>query len=358
MLPLFANRYLHELDRYWWENYGNLTKRQKEQRRRNHAGNCRLLRYADDFVLLTNGPREEAYRLRGEFQAFLHEKLKLELSAEKTRVTHINDGFDFLGFNIRRYNNREDRNRHVLLVKPSEKSVDRLKAKIRQMTAKTHAPDNPYLKMLAVNLVLRGWSNYYQHVNAKAVLQGLDYWINDRMLRWFANHHEYGIRNALTDYQHREGERKNLAVKTPKGQLLFLYLMRDKPLTRYVDEKRTNPYLAPWQTALLAAPEQEDLDLEHTWNGAEYAPGWQAARTARLELDQGRCVRCGTTDNVDVHHLKQRRWRRRRQGNDDISNLRTLCKDCHTAVHQGVIAVAGTGAPDALIGARPVRREA
>jgi hypothetical protein len=75
------------MDLFWWKHYGSLHRKVKERRRSNHQGNCALIRYADDWLLLTNGSKSEAYRLRGEFQRFLAEELKLELSVEKTRVT-------------------------------------------------------------------------------------------------------------------------------------------------------------------------------------------------------------------------------------------------------------------------------
>ncbi len=60
--PLLANIYLHQLDLYWWDHYGSLGKKQKERRRQEGKGNCALLRYADDWLLLTNGGKAEAYR--------------------------------------------------------------------------------------------------------------------------------------------------------------------------------------------------------------------------------------------------------------------------------------------------------
>src|SRR6266702_6855689 len=92
--PLLANVYLHQLDRYWWNKSGSLSPKEKERRRKKHQANCALIRYADDWLLLTNGSKAEAYRLRDEFQTFLSEELKLELSVEKTHITHVNDGFD------------------------------------------------------------------------------------------------------------------------------------------------------------------------------------------------------------------------------------------------------------------------
>ena len=89
--PLLANIYLHQLDMFWWNKYGSLNRKQKEKRRTQRLGNCALIRYADDWLLLTNGGKEEAFRLREEFQSFLKEELKLELNVEKTRVTHVSE---------------------------------------------------------------------------------------------------------------------------------------------------------------------------------------------------------------------------------------------------------------------------
>jgi group II intron reverse transcriptase/maturase len=93
--PLLANIYLHEMDKYWWEHYGGLHRKEKEKRRTEKKGNCALIKYADDWLLLTNGTKQEAYRLREEFEKFLKEKLHLDLSIEKTHVTHVNKGFIF-----------------------------------------------------------------------------------------------------------------------------------------------------------------------------------------------------------------------------------------------------------------------
>ena len=119
--PILANIYLHQLNLYWWNKYGNLHRKQKERRRINHMGNCALIRYADDWLLLTNGGKAEAVRLKEEFQTFLAEELKLELSPEKTHITHVNQGFDFLGFHVQRYVKSNDRPK--MLVTPAQENL-------------------------------------------------------------------------------------------------------------------------------------------------------------------------------------------------------------------------------------------
>src|SRR5437867_134845 len=99
--PLLANVYLHELDRYM-EKYTALPTREKTARRTRGLANYVYVRYADDFVILSNGTRAQAEAMREEVKNFLASDLRLTLSMEKTKVTHLNDGFDFLGFTIRR----------------------------------------------------------------------------------------------------------------------------------------------------------------------------------------------------------------------------------------------------------------
>src|SRR5262245_18739104 len=99
--PLLANVYLHELDRFV-ERYTGLSKREKAERRRRGQANFAYARYADDFVVLCNGTREQAMALREELQTFLSDSLRLTLSMEKTKVTHLDEGFEFLGFRLQR----------------------------------------------------------------------------------------------------------------------------------------------------------------------------------------------------------------------------------------------------------------
>jgi group II intron reverse transcriptase/maturase len=155
--PILANIYLHQLDLYWWNKYGNLHRKEKERRRNKHMGNCALIRYADDWLLLTNGGKAEAIRLKEEFKTFLWEELKLELSPEKTRITHVNQGFDFLGFHVQRYVKSNDRPK--MLVTPAQENIKKLKLKVKEMTRRKWFQDSPQLKISALNAVLRGWIN-------------------------------------------------------------------------------------------------------------------------------------------------------------------------------------------------------
>jgi RNA-directed DNA polymerase len=320
--PLLANVYLAQLDRYWWERYGKLHRKVKERRRTDHKGNCALIRYADDWLLLTNGGREEAYRLRDEFQAFLATELHLELAVEKTHITHVNDGFDFLGFHVRRYVGRQ--RRPILLVTPSKKAQERFKAKIKEMTDRKRYLDTPLLKFRALNAVLRGWITYYRHCNAKKVAKDLDYYVNERLFIWLQKRHRLGPRRILALYKQRQdGRRYNLGVKNGE-KWLYLYRMFDQPLTKYRSRKPTNPYLTDEWGRVYEEPETPLP--EAVWLGnAENNEHWRELK-AEIKAERGaKCENCGSTVELDLHHRKARRA----GGQDTKENAQLLCERCH-----------------------------
>jgi hypothetical protein len=314
---------MHQLDLYWWTHYGGLHRKVKERRRQAHQGNCALIRYADDWLLLANGGKSEAYRLRDEFQAFLAQELKLELAVEKTHITHVNDGFDFLGYHVQRYVSGHDRPK--LLVTPSDKSVQRLKAKVKEMTARRRFRDAPLLKFSALNAVLRGWITYYRHSNAKDTAKDLDFWVNQRLFGWLQKRHKATAHRIVTMYKYREhGTRDNLGIPNGK-ELLFLYRMSDLPLTKYRSRHPQNPYLeSDWMTQT----EQGEAPLPQVvWLGnAENNETWREIK-AQVKAERGAtCERCGSRVNLDLHHLQAKRY----GGRDTIDNAELLCRrPCH-----------------------------
>lgn len=320
--PLLANIYLHQLDKYWWQHYGGLHRKTKERRRQAHQGNCALLRYADDWLLLTNGGKAEAYRLRDEVQTFLAEHLHLDLAVEKTHVTHVNNGFDFLGFHVQRYVSGHDRPK--VLITPSRKAQQRLKATIKTMTARQRFRDVPLLKFSALNAVLRGWITYYRHSHASAIAKDLDFWVNRRLFRWLVKRHKAPARRIMTMYKHREeGTRYNLGIQNGDKRL-FLYRMSDQPLTKYRSRNPQNPYLASdWTTQIAqeTAPWSNFIWLGNAANNEQ----WREIK-AQVKAERGaKCERCGQTGQLDLHHRQARRY----GGPDTIANAELLCRACH-----------------------------
>ena len=113
-------------------------------------------------------------------EAFLNER-GLSLSPEKTKITHINEGFDFLGMNIRKYNSK-------LIIKPAKSSVKRFLADIRDIIKHNKTAKTENLIHL-LNPKIRGWSNYYRHVCSKKTFNYVDNNIFESIWRWSVRRH-------------------------------------------------------------------------------------------------------------------------------------------------------------------------
>jgi RNA-directed DNA polymerase len=318
--PLLANIYLHELDTWWWTRYGGLSRWEKTKRRQEQKGNCLLTRYADDFLLLCNGPRQEVERLRNEMRDFLQTELHLELSEDKTRITHATDGFDFLGYHI--CWETPANGKPWLRVTPTQKSVKRLKDSIRHMTRRAVGWEGVEEKIRAINRVLRGWGNYYRHVSWSRTRDDLDWWISQRMLIWLGERHKgMGKREILSNYYIRQGKRKNWGV-WEAGNETFLHLLRDTKHSAYRKRNRGHPYLEEAESPFLEW--QADSPHLKTWDGtANRAKAeWWKIRSQVLERDARQCSECGSIENLEVHHIKP-------SGGAKMENLTTLCQSCH-----------------------------
>ena len=115
-----------------------------------------LVRYADDFVI-TGTDKEVLEQVLDVVTTFLAER-GLTLSPEKTRIVHVSEGFDFLGFNIRAYNGK-------LLIKPSKDGQNRMHRKVREIISGNKSMKQRNLIMV-LNPVIKGWADYYRHRNA------------------------------------------------------------------------------------------------------------------------------------------------------------------------------------------------
>ena len=169
--PLLANVYLHELDKFIANRYEYLD----HHRRKKAPLRIFICRYADDWCILINGTRQQAEAVKGEVTEYLGETLKLELSEEKTLITPVEKGFDFLGFNIRKYRDR-------VHVKPSLKAIRKLRDKVREITKTFFATDID-LGIMKLNYALRGFAEYYRRVYSKRIFQKLDYFVWWHVLR-------------------------------------------------------------------------------------------------------------------------------------------------------------------------------
>jgi RNA-directed DNA polymerase len=186
--PLLANIALSVLDDYFaecWLAMGSSSSARQALRRKGLA-TYRIVRYADDFVVLVAGTREHTEALRGRVTEVLA-VMGLRLSEEKTTITHIDEGFDFLGFRIQRHKKRGTDQRH-LYTWPSKAALASIKAKVRELTRQGR---NLPLKALLyrLNPVLRGWVNYFRHGTSKATFGYLRAFTWRRVVCWLRHKH-------------------------------------------------------------------------------------------------------------------------------------------------------------------------
>ena len=190
--PLLANIALSELDDYftrqWLTQMG--TQVQRAKRRRHGQGNWRLTRFADDFVVMVSGQRHHAEALREEVSAILA-PLGLRLAEEKTRVVHIDEGFDFLNVTIRRMRKRGT-SKHYVYTVPSKKAIQAVKDKVSAMTYRSTRNTEPEVLIQGINRALAGWANYHRHGVSKAVSGAVDHHAWHRIMRWLRHKYKHG----------------------------------------------------------------------------------------------------------------------------------------------------------------------
>ncbi|NQE53279.1 hypothetical protein C5S29_06770 [ANME-1 cluster archaeon GoMg3.2] len=163
---------------------------------------------------------------------FLKER-GLELAEEKTQITHIDDGLDFLGWNFRKYKGR-------LMIKPSKKSIDNATRKISDVIkrAKAWMQENP---IDALNPLIIGWSNYHRSVVSAEVFKTLDHRMWNMLWRWAKRRHPKKSRTWVArKYWHSDGSRSWVFSTDRNRRKLF----SDSKIVRHTSPKLDkNPYL-------------------------------------------------------------------------------------------------------------------
>jgi RNA-directed DNA polymerase len=185
--PLLANVALSVLDDHFAEAWAAMGDPSARHRRRTKGlATYRLVRYADDLVVLVHGTRAHVEALREETAAVLR-PMGLRLSEAKTRIAHIDEGFDFLGFRIRRAPKRGS-GKLTVYTYPSKRALAAVKAKVR---AATKEATNQPLATLCFRLapIVRGWVNYFRHGVSKATFDYLREFTWRRVLCWLRHKH-------------------------------------------------------------------------------------------------------------------------------------------------------------------------
>ena len=220
--PLLSNVYLHEFDQ-WAANRWMVSTHQHRTNRSQGLGNFKYVRYADDFVVICNGPIAQVREAKEEIQHYLANQLHLTLNVDKTRITHVNDGFDFLGFNIRRRRNHNDK--MVTHLRPSAKSIARVKRKIKELTTRSTTWVDHYTRLTTLNIIVIGWANYYAHTAWVHDIDSLTRYVWFRYLGWLQKKHpRTGKGRLIREHQGRYRGRLRWQATVTQG---------DKKLVRW-----------------------------------------------------------------------------------------------------------------------------
>ena len=202
MSPLIFNIALTALDEHLmgpWKSGGQMsTASRRATRRRNGLPNWRLVRYADDFAVLTDGTEQDAHALREQIAGVLA-GLGLRLSESKTRAVHMSEGFSFLGFRIQ-WRRKQGTSKWYVYTFIDDRPVRSLKAKIRALTRRTSQLDLGYV-LIRLNQVMHGWANYFRHAVAKNAFGMLDNFAWRRVISMLRTRHRWrwkDIRRRLT----------------------------------------------------------------------------------------------------------------------------------------------------------------
>ncbi len=333
--PLLMNVYLHEFDSWLVQHYiapphltGKSESTQARWRQKTYGGRIIPIRYADDWLILWNGTKAQAEQIKTDIAHYLKEHLALTLSETKTQITHIDQGFTFLGYTFRRNRNQHTRKMNVF-AQPSQENICKYRAKVKQIAVLMGLPDLTEL-FQQYNRVTRGWANYFRYANSKRFFARLAYynwWTFYRALR--KRHGKRSKRWVLEHYTHRVpsplGTRTTLGIQVG-DELITMHNLAGVPIKRLQNpsQKAPNPYLN--QTT----PHIEiTTNLYPTWNGEEARPG--QSQFSRIVRHRDKvCQQCGQAPAQQAHHLKQ--WSK--QPTLDPDQGVGLCQACHIEIHR------------------------
>jgi group II intron reverse transcriptase/maturase len=340
--PLLANVYLNEFDQ-WAAAQWDLDQNTRRRRRYAGLGNYKMVRYADDFVVVSNGPITEVKATKQAIQQFLENELHLTLSEEKTVITHVNNGFDFLGFHIQR---KRTEGKWAVHLRPTAKAKERVKRKLKALTSRNWTWMDEYTRLTTLNAIVRGWAAYYRHTSFVRDIGEITNFAWFRYLYWLRKKHKGSHRGQLVRSKSKRlhGRIRWHAEVREGGNTLEAYQWL--PTRTELDRQRyrqkgkagfPHPYLSGHAEAAGDHPQGATGPDERIYTATIGASSGRRSRSEPLVLaerklqaklrDGMKCQQCGARSPLQVHHTKGMR-------SHALSNLVTLCRTCHKAISQ------------------------
>jgi RNA-directed DNA polymerase len=322
--PVLANMTLDGLQRVLDEAIRPTT-------RKGRKAKIHLIRYADDFLISGDSKEVLEQEIKPVVEAFLCER-GLELSAEKTVITHIEKGFNFLGQNVRKY-------KGTLLIKPSKPNVAEFLADVRAVV-KDNKQTQPGPLIVKLNLMIRGWANYHRHMASKETFKKVDSAIFHLLWQWAKRRHPHKGRRWIKEkYFQVHGHQRWVftgEVAGKKGESMTVRLRKaaQTPIRRHrLIQGGANPYDPAWEAYF-----DERM-------GAKWQEHWLKRKKliALWREQEGQCPVCNQKITKEsgwrLYHLLPRVY----GGTDTMSNLLLLHPYCHERVHHQKLKVTKPG---------------
>ncbi|MDE0467322.1 MAG: group II intron reverse transcriptase/maturase [Candidatus Poribacteria bacterium] len=331
--PLLANVALTTLDNFCEERYGN--KQWKNKNTGFYVVNP-IIRYADDFIIVSKSELE-AKEIKREIAKHLSDKVGLTLSVEKTKITHIKHGFNFLGFNFRKYKpkgktrtpiKKSKKSDYVMLIAPEKDKVKNLLRSIKDVLDKNKSATQKAIIHI-LNPKLRGWGMYYRFVSSKKAFAKIDHEVWLKTFWWAKRRHPNKSKGWVI--------RKYFSGKVKNRKAVFkdtisnydIFTLAYIPIKRHV-----------LVNGNMRVYDQNPHTIEY-WRKREYTNAFKQIESVRIEKlykrQNGICDYCNkpitTTDikerEIHIHHMKPRSF----GGNESYSNLKLLHSECHRELH-------------------------
>jgi RNA-directed DNA polymerase len=309
--PLLANIALHGMESAQGIRYSKAGQ---------SIGNRSILRYADDLVIFCK-TQEDAFKAVDDLSCFL-ETRGLTLSKSKTKIVHLNQGFNFLGFNIKWYQDKNTRLGRKVLIKPSKESLQDIRNNMRQVWLENKSSNVNYL-MSKLNPIIRGVANYYRTVVSSHIFRKLDRWMFMRQNRYVKRMHS---KKSSTWRKRKYWGRLNL----------------ERNDYSVFGDKQTGQFLLKFSwftirrhTLVKGDASPDDPNLREYWESRNrrksrnLIPSYQI-----LAQKQGyKCTVCGESLFNDEPLQKHHKIPRSKGGKDSYANLELMHYYCHQQAH-------------------------
>ncbi len=314
--PVIANMTLDGLERSLREVFPLEIRREG----RRFSPKVHLIRFADDFVITGTSKEQLENEIKPLVEQFMRER-GLQLSPEKTAITHIEEGFDFLGQNVRKYKMGKQ---HKLLIKPSKKNVHTFLEKVRDIVKGNRALSAGKL-IVKLNPIIRGWARYHQHVVSKETFTTVDDAIHRLIRQWTKRRHPQKADEwTAKKYFTTTGEDNWVFYGKIEEHIHYLIDAAQVPIKRHRKIRgEANPYDSEWETYY---EERLDVKMVDTYRGKQWL-------IYLWKEQNGLCPVCHQKiTKITGWHSHHILWRSK-GGPDTKDNRVLLHPTCHKLVH-------------------------